>query len=117
MPRVRKGSARKKAKNRLFKAVKGYRGGRHRLYRTAKEALVRAQASATRDRRTKKRTFRSLWITRISAGLSSTELTYSKFTQGLKKAGVALNTKSLAEIARTDEKTFGKLVKLAAKSL
>ena len=117
MPRALKGAARKRAKNRLFKAVKGFRGGRHRLYRTAKEALVRAQAYATRDRRTRKRTFRSLWITRISAGISSTDLTYSKFMHGLKKAGVQLNTKSLAEIARTDEKTFMKLVELAGKNL
>jgi len=117
MPRARKGAARKKTKIRLFKAVKGFRGGRRKLYRTAKEALVRAQAYATRDRRTKKRTFRSLWITRISAALSSTELTYSKFAHGLKKAGVQLNTKILAEIACTDEKVFMKLVELAEKSI
>jgi large subunit ribosomal protein L20 len=77
---------------------------------------VRSQAYATRDRRVRKRTFKSLWITRISAGLTNTELTYSKFMHGLAKAGVQLNAKMLAEIARTDEKAFAALVELAAKN-
>ena len=113
MPRIRKGAARRRAKNRLFKAVRGFRGGRSRLYRTAKESLVRAQAYATRDRRVKKRTFKRLWITRISAYLSNTDVTYSRFVQGLKKAGVALNAKMLSEIARIDANSFNKLIELA----
>ena len=117
MPRVRKGSARRRAKNRLFKAVKGFRGGRSRLYRTAKETLVRAQAYATRDRRAKKRTFKRLWITRVSAYLSNTDLTYSKFAHGLNKAGVSLNAKMLSEIARLDGNSFDKLIELAKTNL
>lgn len=114
--RVRKGAARKRAKRRLYKATKGFFQGRKR-YRAAKETLVRAQAYATRDRRTRKRTFRSLWITRISGALSNTDLTYSRFMQGLKKANVTLNTKSLAEIALSDPNSFTKIVELARSSL
>ena len=108
--RTTKGPARNRAKNRLFKRVKGYRGGRGRLLRTAKETLVRAEAYAYRDRRTKKRGFRKLWIIRINAAVRQRGLRYGEFIFGLGKAQIELDRKSLAEMAVHDPAAFDMVV-------
>ncbi len=114
--RTTKGAARTQAKRRLFKKVKGYVGGRHRLLRTAKETLVRAGVYSFRDRRARKRDFRRLWIIRIAAGRPA-GLSYSRFMDGLKKSGVELNRKVLADLALTDEAGFRQLVDKAKSAL
>lgn len=108
--RTRKGAARTKAKRRLFKRAKGYRGGRRNMIRTVKETLIRAGVFAFRDRRVKKRTFRRLWITRINAACRMRGLRYSEFINGLKKANVELDRKSLSEIAISDPAAFDAIV-------
>lgn len=104
--------ARHRSKNRLFKRAKGFRGGRGRLLRTVKETIIRADAYATRDRRVRKRDFRKLWITRISAAVRMNGLRYSQFISGLKKANIILDRKSLAEMAVNDEKAFVQVCEL-----
>ena len=104
--RTTTGSARNKSKNRLFKRAKGYRGGRGKLTRTVKETLVRSGAYAFRDRRRRKRDFRKLWITRISAAVRQHDLRYSEFIYGLKQANIELDRKSLSEMAIHDEAGF-----------
>ncbi len=108
--RTTKGAARTKAKRRLFKKAKGYVGGRRRLLRTVKETLVRAEAFAFRDRRARKREFRRLWITRISAACRERGISYSVFMNGLKKANIELDRKMLSEIAIFDPAAFDKIV-------
>jgi large subunit ribosomal protein L20 len=97
--RVKSGKVRHQGKKRLFKEAKGNYGGRSRLYRTVKETLVRAGAYAFRDRRMKKREFRSLWITRLTAACRERGMRYSTFIYGLKLAEIDLNRKSLSELA------------------
>ncbi len=104
--RTVKGAARRKAKRRLFQKVEGYVGGRRKLLRTAKETLVRAGVFALRDRRTRKREFRSLWIIRLNAACRERGLRYSEFIAGLKKSGIELDRKSLSELAATDPAAF-----------
>jgi large subunit ribosomal protein L20 len=104
--RTTKGAARNKAKRRLFKKVKGYRGGRGGLYRTAKETLVRAGVYAFRDRRVRKREFRKLWIIRLNAACRERGLRYSEFIHGLDKAQLGLDRKSLSEMAIQDPAGF-----------
>lgn len=108
--RTVKGAARNKAKRRLFKKVKGYRGGRGGLYRTAKETLVRAGVYAFRDRRVRKREFRSLWIIRINAAVRERGLRYSEFIHGLELAKLGLDRKSLSEMAIHDPAGFDSVV-------
>ncbi|MGH7202456.1 MAG: 50S ribosomal protein L20 [Planctomycetaceae bacterium] len=108
--RVRKGSARRRAKKRLFKAASGNVGGRRRLLRTVKETLVRARAFAYRDRRTKKRNFRRLWIVRVTAACRQRGLRYSEFIHGLQVAGIELNRKMLSELAIHEPAVFDELV-------
>ena len=108
--RAMKGAARTQAKKRLFKAAEGYVGGRRKLYRTAKETLVRAGAFAFRDRRAKKRDFRRLWISRLSAACRERELRYSQLIAGLKAANIELDRKSLSEIAIADPPAFDAVV-------
>ena len=115
--RTLKGAARRQAKRRLFKKVKGFVGGRHRLYRTAKETLVRAGVYAFRDRRARKRDFRSLWIIRINAAVHELGLRYSEFIHGLSLAGVGLDRKMLAELAVKDPEGFAQVVDLAKQAL
>ncbi len=115
--RTTKGAARTKAKNRLFKKVKGFRGGRGRLLRTAKETLVRSGAYAFRDRRARKRDFRRLWIIRINAAVKMHGLRYSQFMNGLKKAQIELDRKSLSELAIHDPEAFGAVVEKVKASL
>ncbi len=111
--RTTKGAARTKAKRRLFKKAKGYRGGRGNLLRTVKETLVRAEVYAFRDRRVRKREFRRLWITRISAACRLRDISYSVFMNGLKKACIELDRKMLSEIAIDDPAAFDKIVEEA----
>jgi len=113
MPRARKGAARHRAKKRILKAVKGYRGGRSRLIRTAKESVLRAGQYAFRDRRRRKRDFRSLWITRIRAAANERDLSYSQLMGGLRKANVELDRKILAELAVSDPKAFDAIAEIA----
>jgi large subunit ribosomal protein L20 len=113
MPRATNAVARHRAHNRLFKRAKGYRGGRRKLLRTVKESLIRADAYARRDRRNKKRTFRRLWITRISAACRMRGISYSAFINGLIKADIALDRKVLSAIAIDDPAAFDSLVEEA----
>jgi large subunit ribosomal protein L20 len=108
--RTTKGAARNKAKRRLFKKTKGFRGGRGNMLRTAKETLVRAGAYAFRDRRNRKREFRKLWIIRINAAARERGLRYSEFIHGLDKANLGLDRKSLAEMAIHDPAGFDTVV-------
>ena len=110
MPRVRKGSARRKAKKRLFKEARGNRGGRGKLLRTVKETVVRSRAYAFRDRRNRKRDFRRLWITRLNAACRQRGVRYSLFIRQLADAGVELNRKSLSELAISDPQVFDEIV-------
>ena len=104
--RSKSGAARNQAKKRLFKATKGFVGGRRRLLKSAKETLLRAGMFAFRDRRAKKRSFRRLWIVRLSAAAEMRGLRYSRFIQGLRLSGIGLDRKSLSEIAIHDPETF-----------
>jgi large subunit ribosomal protein L20 len=113
MPRVRKGAARRQAKKRILKAVKGHRGAAGRQYRLAKEANVRANVNARIDRKRRKRDFRGLWITRLSAACRQRGIRYSEFINGCKKANIALNRKMLSEIAIDDPKAFDAVVEAA----
>ena len=106
MPRVKNSVATKKRKKKVLKQTRGYWGGRSRLFRTAQEALNRAQAYAYRDRRNKKRDFRRLWIARINAGARLNGLSYSQLIHGLNQAGVDVNRKILADIAVRDPEAF-----------
>jgi len=108
--RARKGAARRQAKNRLFKAVKGFVGGRGRLLKSAKETLLRAGMFSFRDRRAKKRDFRKLWIIRLSAAAEMRGLKYSRLIHGLKLANITLDRKSLSELAIFDSETFDAIV-------
>ena len=113
MPRAKGGSKTRQRRNKILKKAKGYVGGRSRLYRTAKETVLRAGAFAYRDRKAKKRTIRRLWIARINAACREAGLTYSVFISALKKAGVLLDRKVLAEIAVRDPAGFTKLTETA----
>ena len=115
--RTSKGAARTRAKRKLFKRAKGFRGGRRNMIRTVKETLVRAGVFAFRDRRVKKRTYRRLWITRISAACRMRDIRYSEFIHGLIKSGVQLDRKSLSEIAICDPEGFDAIVAAAKESL
>ena len=115
--RTSKGAARTKAKRRLFKKTKGYRGGRQNLLRTAKETVVRAEAFAFRDRKVRKREFRKLWIIRINAACRERGMRYSEFINGLKKAQIELDRKTLSEMAIHDPAGFDKVVEAAKAAL
>lgn len=108
--RVRLGKARRRSKKRLFKEAKGNRGGRSKLLRTVKETVVRARAFAYRDRRSKKREFRALWITRVTAACRERGMSYSVFIHGLKNAEIALNRKTLSELAIHEPAVFDEIV-------
>jgi large subunit ribosomal protein L20 len=106
MPRVREAVARNKRKKKIFKAAKGYFGGRKNLYRVAKDAVEKGWEHAYRDRKKKKRNFRSLWITRINAAARQHDLSYSRFINGLSLAGVELDRKALADLAVRSPEAF-----------
>ena len=113
MPRVRKGAARNKARKRILRKARGYWGTKSRHKQQAKVALTRAGQFAYRDRRARKRDFRRLWITRITAACRMRGTRYSRFMNGLSQAGVSLNRKMLSELAIQDPKAFDKLVAMA----
>ena len=113
MARVTRGFKARRRRNKVLKLAKGYRGGRHRLYRSATEAVDRALNYAYRDRRNKKRDFRSLWIARISAAAKQNGTSYSRLMGGLKNAGVELDRKVLSNMAILDPNAFTQVVKLA----
>lgn len=108
--RTTKGAARTRAKRRLYKRAKGFRGGRKNLLRTVKETLLRSGVYAFRDRRVRKRDFRRLWITRINAACRARGMRYSEFINALKQANVELDRKSLSEIAIHDPAGFDAIV-------
>jgi len=113
MPRATNAVARHRSHNRLYKRAKGFVGGRRKLLRSVKETLVRADVYARRDRRAKKREFRALWITRITAACRSRGITYSVFINGLLKAGVELDRKVLSTLAIDDPAAFDAIVETA----
>jgi large subunit ribosomal protein L20 len=115
--RATKGAARNKAKKRLFRAVEGFVGGRRRLLRSAKETLLRAGVFAYRDRRAKKRNFRKLFITRLSAAAEMRGLRYSRLVHGLRLATIGLDRKSLSELAIHDPETFDAIIALVRQEL
>ena len=115
--RTTKGAARNRAKNRLFKKAKGYRGGHRNMLRTVKEAIVRAGAYAYRDRRVRKRDFRKLWIIRINAASRERGIRYGEFIHGLKKANIELDRKILSDLAITDPAAFDAIVEKVKEAL
>ena len=116
MPRIRKGAARTKARRRLLRSARGYWGTKHRHKQQAKVAVMRAGRKAFQDRRLRRRDFRSLWITRITAACRMRGTRYSLFINGLKMAGITLNRKMLSQVAIEDPAAFDALVKQAQKA-
>ena len=117
MARVKNSVTTKARHKKVLKRAKGYFGSKHRLYKSAKEQLMHSGQYAFRDRRQKKRDMRSLWITRINAACRENEISYSRFIDGLNKAGVEVNRKMLSELAIADPKAFTALVKKANEGL
>ncbi len=117
MARVKGGNVSKNRRRKVLKQAKGYFGSKHRLYKTAQEQLFHSGAYAYRDRKQNKRNFRKLWITRINAACRLNNISYSKFINGLTKAGVAINRKMLSEVAINDPASFTKLVETANNAL
>ena len=117
MTRARYAPASRRRRKKFLKMAKGQRGARSRLYRQARESVQKGLAYAFRDRKAKKRAYRRLWITRINAGCRMNDLSYTKFINGLKKAKIELDRKSLADIALRDKKVFKKLVELAKENI
>ena len=115
--RVKRGFKARRRRNKVLKLAKGYRGGHSKLFRTAADTVDKALMYAYRDRRQRKREFRTLWIARINAAARMNDLSYSKFIHGLKRANIALDRKVLAELAVSDPKTFSQVAQLAAQQL
>ena len=116
MARVKGGNVAKNIRKKVLKAAKGYFGSKHRLFKTAQEQTFHSGVYAFRDRRANKRNFRKLWITRINAACRENDISYSKFINGLTKAGVEVNRKMLSELAIDDPKAFTELVNVAKKA-
>ncbi len=117
MTRVKGGTVSKNRRRKVLKQAKGYFGSKHRLYKTAQEQVFHSGEYAYRDRRTNKRNFRKLWITRINAGCRENDISYSKFINGLNIAGIEVNRKMLSELAIDDSKAFADLVNVAKEAL
>jgi large subunit ribosomal protein L20 len=117
MPRVKRGVTARARHKKVLEAAKGYRGRRGNVFRVAKQAVMRAGQYAYRDRRTKKRVFRSLWIARINAASREHGLSYSRFIAGLSKAAISLDRKVLADLAVHDKPAFAAIVAAAKASL
>ena len=113
MPRIKRSVVARKRRKRILKRAKGYQGARSRLVRVAREAVERADVYAYRDRKQRKRQFRALWIARINAAAREHELSYGRFINGLKKAGVEVDRKILANLALSDPKAFAELAAIA----
>jgi large subunit ribosomal protein L20 len=110
MPRVKRGVTARARHKKILALAKGYRGRRKNVYRVAKQAVMKAGQYAYRDRRTRKRVFRALWIARINAGARSHGVTYSRFIAGLKKLSIDLDRKVLSDMAINDPAAFGSIV-------
>ncbi len=117
MARIKRGTNGLKHRRKVMKLVKGFRAARRRNYRVANEALLKSLSYAFRDRRVRKRDFRSLWISRINAAVRAEGMSYSLFINGLKKSGVTLNRKALADLAVHDSKAFGSLLNMAKQAV
>lgn len=117
MPRATNAPASRERRKRVVDASKGYRGRRSKLFRYAKDAQMKAKYWAYRDRKTRKRNFRALWISRLSAAVRAQGITYSRFIEGLKAANIGLDRKVLADLAVQDEATFNVIVKQVAAAL
>ena len=117
MARVKGGIVARKRRKKILKEASGYFGSKHRLWKTAKEQLLHSGVYAYRDRRQKKRDFRKLWITRINAACRENEISYSKFIDGLNKAGLTVNRKMLSELAIDNPRAFSDLVVIAKDAL
>lgn len=117
MPRAKRGFKARRRHNRVLKMAKGYRGSHSRLFRSAVEAVDRALCYAYRDRKQRKRAFRRLWIVRINAATRMHDLSYSKFIAGLKKAGIGLDRRVLADLAVADPSAFKEVVDAARAAL
>ena len=113
MPRVKRGVVARKKHKKILKQAKGYYGARSRVYRVAKQAVIKAAQYSYRDRKTKKRHIRALWIIRISAACKELGFSYSKFMHGLNTLGIEINRKMLSEIAIHDKQAFSDLVEKA----
>src|SRR5262244_4427109 len=117
MPRATNAPASRARRKRVLKKAKGFRGRRSKLFRYAKDATFKAQYWSYRDRKTRKRTFRYLWIQRLNAAARANGMTYSRFAEGLKAAGVGLDRKILSDLAITDEAAFRNIVEQAKNAL
>jgi large subunit ribosomal protein L20 len=117
MPRVKRGVTARARHKKVLDQAKGYRGRRKNVYKIAKQAVMKAGQYAYRDRRNKKREFRALWTTRINAGARDAGVSYSQFMAGLKKAGIDMDRKVLADLAVFDKAAFGRIVDQAKASL
>jgi large subunit ribosomal protein L20 len=117
MPRVKRGVQARKRRKKVLKQAKGYQGARGTLYKSAREAVDRALNYAYRDRRVKKRDFRSLWISRINAAARLNDITYSQFIKGLNKAEVIIDRKLLADLAISDFQAFSKIAGVAKENI
>jgi large subunit ribosomal protein L20 len=117
MARVKRGVTARARHKKILKQAKGYYGARSRVYRVAKQAVIKAGQYAYRDRKVKKRTFRALWIVRINAASRQYDLSYSKLINGLNKAGIELDRKALAELAVYNKTAFGVIVEKAKEAL
>ncbi len=115
MTRIKRGVTARRRHKKFLKLAKGQFGGRSKLYRTARESVQKGMAYATRDRKARKREFRNLWVSRITAACKAKGVSYSKFMGGLKKAKIGINRKMLADIALKDKQTFNKIVELVKK--
>ena len=117
MTRVKGGTVSKTRRRKVLKEAKGYFGSKHRLYKTAQEQVFHSGAYAYRDRKANKRNFRKLWITRINAACRENNISYSKFMDGLSKAGIEINRKVLSEMAINDKEAFTNLVNISVNAL
>jgi large subunit ribosomal protein L20 len=117
MPRATNAPASRARRKRVLKSAKGYRGRRSKLFRYAKDATMKGKYWAYRDRKTRKRNFRMLWVQRLNAAVRAQGLTYSRFAEGLKAAGIGLDRKILADLAVTDETAFTGIVEQAKSAL
>ena len=113
MPRATNSPASRARRKRVIDSAKGYRGRRSKLFRHAKDATMKAKSWSYRDRKTRKRNFRALWITRLNAAVRAEGISYNRFIEGLKSAGILLDRKVLSDIAVTDEPTFKQIVEKA----
>ena len=117
MSRVKRGVSARRRRKKVLKQAKGYQGGRGSLFRSAREAVDRALNYAYRDRRAKKRDFRSLWISRINAAARQNDLTYSQFIKGLKQSDIEIDRKILADLAVSNPQAFSKISAVAKENI